>query len=1223
MEWQTQFYDIRLASGGLSPRRSTNSIPGSKAKTLQRRMERRSRLTLVLCLFAACLPIESKPALPKGFLKSHRIRELTTEQEVQRISFPTAGGQAPILNSEVVRWLSSEPSRRPAGTNAARLWHGDCGEELDEIRGLLVSCLIPENTQLAMSPTFSGGLYVVQAGGPEMGGSLAPVSEIRLTHLLSNTNNGGIEIPFFDSVPRSTQGLLALDQLSKWTVLAWSLGALSVFVCFASGWIVSLRRQVSTQRTALLIRNKEQLESAEQYRQPFERNPHPMWVSDWDAGAFLAVNEAAAKQYGHSRKEFLAIPLDGICPAEELPRFLETQKNTVDQIGGLTKAGVWKHRRSDGIAIDVDIITIPVRFNQKNACLVLAHDIHEPHGAHRDLEEKMRLAAIDVEVGNAVKQAGGLQEILSRSAEALVRHLNAAQALIWIFNQDTDVLELQSSVGRFTNLDGASSCIPVGKSLVGWIASERRPYVSDNIFGDPLVDDHEWAKREGIAAFAGYPLVIGEQLVGVVALFARQPFSDIVAKGCTYIANCIAAGIERKRIEASLWQERNLLQTLINNVPDYIYVKDARHRFLVANAALAHRMGAATPDEVLGKDDFDFFPKEVAEKYASDEDDVMRSEHGIVNREEVTQDRAGNTIWHLTTEVPFRDVAGNALGLVGIGRNITARRAAQLELVEAKEAAEAANRAKSDFLANMSHEIRTPLNGVIGMTGVLLDMELTSETRDFVETIRQSGDALLTVINDILDFSKIEAGKLTLESSTFDLRQVIEEVAEMLASKAASNGIDLMVRYPPNAPRHFIGDAGRIRQIVTNLVGNAVKFTASGHVLIAVECEGKDELNSQMRVSVRDTGIGIPPERIASLFDKFTQVDSSTTRRYGGTGLGLAISKQLVELMGGSIHAESRLGEGSTFWIVLPMPIDTEPAPDSAPSVDLTGLRVLIVDDNEVNRRVVHEQISSWGMRNGSFASGKEALEAVRAAQASRDPYQIVLTDYQMPEIDGTTLAARIKADAATKDTVVIMLTSVGQWQEVNGLNRDSIDAFLVKPVRHSQLLNTISNTWSKKLASAPSVPAESEYPSSIAALHSSVAKLADSPVRVLIAEDNAVNQKVALRMLERLGFRADVAANGREALQMATDLSYDVVFMDCQMPEMNGYEAAIEIRRRAGPSQRAQIIAMTADASKFCQERCTAAGMDGFIPKPVKLEHLKTTLAGIIPAVVPSDDLA
>src|ERR1035438_2794067 len=252
---------------------------------------------------------------------------------------------------------------------------------------------------------------------------------------------------------------------------------------------------------------------------------------------------------------------------------------------------------------------------------------------------------------------------------------------------------------------------------------------------------------------------------------------------------------------------------------------------------------------------------------------------------------------------------------------------------------------------------------------------------------------------------------------------------------------------------------------------------------------------------------------ITSLFDKFTQVDSSTTRKYGGTGLGLAISKQLVELMGGAIHAESRLGEGSTFWFKLPLPIDTQPAPDSVPSIDLAGLRVLIVDDNEVNRRVVHEQISSWGMRNGSFASGKEALEAVRVANANGDPYQIVITDYQMPEIDGTTLAAQIKADPTTKDAVVILLTSVGHWQDVSGLNRETIDAFLVKPVRHSQLLNTISNTWSKKLKSAPPVSGGSEYPSSISALHSRVARLTDSPVRVLVAEDNAVNRSEERRI--------------------------------------------------------------------------------------------------------------
>jgi two-component system sensor histidine kinase/response regulator len=397
-------------------------------------------------------------------------------------------------------------------------------------------------------------------------------------------------------------------------------------------------------------------------------------------------------------------------------------------------------------------------------------------------------------------------------------------------------------------------------------------------------------------------------------------------------------------------------------------------------------------------------------------------------------------------------------------------------------------------------------------------------------------------------------------------------------------------------------------------------------VLIAVECEGTDGVRTQVRVSVHDTGIGIPPDRITSLFEKFTQVDSSTTRRYGGTGLGLAISKQLVDLMGGSIHVESRLGEGSTFWFKLSLPIDTQPPPSPDPMIDLTGLRVLIVDDNEVNRQVVHEQISSWGMRNGSFASGKEALEAIRAANASGDAYQIVITDYQMPEIDGATLAARIKDDPATKETVVIMLTSVGQWQEVSGLKGESIDAFLVKPVRHSQLLNTLSNTWSRKLESAPRLPVESVYPSSIAALQSAAlhsrASLGDCPARVLVAEDNAVNQTVARRMLERLGIRVDVAANGREAVRMATDLSYDVIFMDCQMPEMNGYEASVEIRRQKGTNQRVAIIAMTADASVGCRERCIAAGMNDFIAKPVKLEDLRTALARAVPSAVPSANM-
>jgi PAS domain S-box-containing protein len=1103
------------------------------------------------------------------------------------------------------------------------------------------------------------------------------------------------------------------------------------------------------------------------------------------------------------------------------------------------------------------------RVNARTAELATANDELVLEIVEREQIEAEREVLFEITQG--MSATANLDELLHLTHRAISKVLYAENCFVALRDEKAGILTMQFFLDQHDEMPPPRI---LRRSRTAYVLRTGQPILMTDEAFDQLVSQGE-VESIGTppAAWLGVPLSTPEAVIGVLVLqhySDKDAYSDRNLEFLTSVGRQIALVIERKRAEESFRQERVFLRTLIDNIPDLVYAKDMACRKVISNLAEVRYLGLKSEAEVLGKDDFAFYPKEIAEGFFADDQRVLQTDQPVLEKEEYAIDAQGVQNWFLTSKIPLHDENGQVTGLIGLGRDITERKRSEqrmehlrrqnelllnsvgegilgldlqghitfinpagfrilgweggeligrglhsaihhtkldgttfgideclihatfndgsarhvtnevfwkkdgtsfpvdytstpiredeelrgavvtfrditdrklaeeaireseakfkdlfdhapvayheldregriikvnmtelrmlgytaeemqgrhaadfivekasreaiaakisgkapLQPVErtfirkdsthvplmihdqliydntgyviglrstlhditerkqleadlelARDAALESVRLKSEFLANMSHEIRTPMNGVIGMTGLLLETELDADQRDFAETIRSSGDALLTLINDILDFSKIEAGKLQFETVDFDLRYAVEGTVELLAERARVKHLEFASLIYNDVPTLLRGDPGRLRQVLMNLIGNALKFTDKGEVIVRAEKEAESESAVTIRFSVSDTGIGIDEAAQRRLFQAFVQADGSTTRKYGGTGLGLSISKQLVEMMGGKIGLTSVIGAGSTFWFTTELEKQSAVTVPALPLVEsLDRLRVLVVDDNATNRKILSHQLSSWGMIHDEAESGARGLELLRNAAELGVGYDLAVLDLLMPGMDGFSLARRIKADPAISGVHLVLLTSSGERGDGVTARTMGIAAYLTKPIRQSQLFDCLTTVISN--ATAPAEPA----PSKLITVHTlQEAKRVHNKL-ILLAEDNIVNQKVAIRQLQKLGYRADAVANGREALEALSRIPYDLVLMDCQMPEMDGYEATAEIRRREGVTKHTPIVAMTAHALAGDRERSVAAGMDDHITKPVKQEELGKVLAHFFP---------
>jgi PAS domain S-box-containing protein len=832
------------------------------------------------------------------------------------------------------------------------------------------------------------------------------------------------------------------------------------------------------------------------------------------------------------------------------------------------------------------------------ACFLLAQFVfaHLPAGLAVLISVALVLALawltyVFIRQYEAVAQAQSAQHLANqRELEILRTVIDSIPDHIYV--KDTESRLLLANKKQRKNLTGSPDGDVVGRDDFSFFPREKaEEFIKDEqaimLSGEPLINKQERVQNRG------------EDVRWT--LTSKVPFLDEngLLLGIIGIGRDITV---LKQQEAEL----RMLRTAIDSLPDLIYIKDTQSCFLLANPALRKFISGDPERNVIGLTDFSFFPEENARAFFKDEQEIIRTGVPVVSQAERMHDFEGNDVWLLTTKVPFRRHDGSVGGIIGIGRNVTAQKQSEAETIKAHIQAEAASRTKSEFLANMSHEIRTPLNGVIGMTDLALDTDLTPEQRDYLETVKLSADSLLNVINDILDFSKIEAGKIDLESIDFDARECIETTLRTLVLRAEEKELELLCDIAPELPTIIRGDPTRLRQILFNLVGNAIKFTSEGQVALTAEVERQEDGDCILHFTVADTGIGIPKDKQALIFDAFAQADTSTTREFGGTGLGLTITSRLVAMMGGKIWVNGEPGKGSEFHFTARVGMGGALAsqlPVGLPEGMLRGARVLVVDDNQTNRRILDRLLTRWGMRVVCVESGLNALAELNSARASGNPYRLILTDMHMPNMDGLSLVEQIRDTPDLAAATIMMLSSTGRSGDMARCQKLGLSAYLTKPVRQHELRDAIARALDRRrpqpdAARVPTLGVERR------------AAVPGTALEILLAEDNAVNQRLATRMLQKRGHRVTVVSNGREAVELLERSSYDLVLMDVQMPLLDGIAATTLIREREKETGIHQpIVALTAYAVKGDQERCLAAGMDGYLPKPIRPEELDALL--------------